>query len=680
MAKPTDDELVVKVKQGIRMSVGYGDSRLSSERLNVVKYLNGDLPRPVSPSSSRYISRDVFDGHEAMKAQLIETFSGNYELVTFEPNGPEDVALAQEATDSCSYVIYRQNNGFSVFRDVIDDSLIGRAGVVKVWWESRKETVPFEMTNTSYQELAQVLTSKPDHEIDKIEEDEEGGIKRVILSIEKDTSQVRLLNVPPEEFFISPRSVDVDTAALIGHKYRRSRADLLRDGYKASLLDELPDEDMLYLTTEPELIERHQQTDDTIIDAHSLNGDDVDRQFMIYECYTRVDLDGTGKTQLCQLIICGDKLLHKQPYARVPFKLFVPLPRPHSVWGTSYDSLLIPTQNSRTAMVRGIEDHMRITNSPRYMVAPGGLPNPRELMENRIGGIVNVKNMMSIAPLPMASLNPFVFQTIGLLNDDKEQLTGISRLSQGLNKDAVSKQNSEGMVENLVNMSQVRQKVVARNFAENFLAPLYLEVYRLLNENETTARMVQIAGQWQRVDPTTWPERDQLKVTFTLGYGEHDKLAARYEGIFKNLSASQGLARCFGEAQQYALAVDALKAMGIKGIDRYLVDPKTLPPPTPDPLKQAEIAMKNADAQVKIAQAQAASTKTQLELSKEKAAALIDAQRVQMEQANHTEQQGLERAKLAHKALVDAAEIEMQQAIEAKAQKDSASTVAMPTR
>ena len=65
-------------------------------------------------------------------------------------------------------------------------------------------------------------------------------------------------------------------------------------------------------------------------------------------------------------------------------------------------------------------------------------------------------------PMPQAPLNPFVFQTIKMLDEDKEDNTGVSRMSQGTNKDAVSKQNSAAMIEQLATMSQQRQKIIAR--------------------------------------------------------------------------------------------------------------------------------------------------------------------------------------------------------------------------
>jgi Asp-tRNA(Asn)/Glu-tRNA(Gln) amidotransferase B subunit len=91
-------------------------------------------------------------------------------------------------------------------------------------------------------------------------------------------------------------------------------------------------------------------------------------------------------------------------------------------------------------------------------------------------------------------LNPYVFQTLGMLTDNNDKSTGISALSQGLNKDAISTQNSKGLVDNMMKASGQRQKIMARNFAYNFLVPLMIEVIRLAILNEKKEKVIEVAG------------------------------------------------------------------------------------------------------------------------------------------------------------------------------------------
>jgi hypothetical protein len=91
--------------------------------------------------------------------------------------------------------------------------------------------------------------------------------------------------------------VDLKTAELCGHRYRRTHSDLLKDGYSKSLLDELQDNDNVWLATEPELVERHQQTDDVMTERLMDSGETSDKTVMVYECYAELDVDGNGTTR-----------------------------------------------------------------------------------------------------------------------------------------------------------------------------------------------------------------------------------------------------------------------------------------------------------------------------------------------------------------------------------------------
>jgi hypothetical protein len=70
-----DAEIVTRVLAKSKECVGWYDSRLSKERERVLKYYNGQLPARQHAGSSSYVSTDVYDSVEMMKAQLLETFA-----------------------------------------------------------------------------------------------------------------------------------------------------------------------------------------------------------------------------------------------------------------------------------------------------------------------------------------------------------------------------------------------------------------------------------------------------------------------------------------------------------------------------------------------------------------------------------------------------------------------------
>ena len=124
-----DDKLVTILDDNIRRSIGYYDSQISRERRKVIDFYNATLPRPAHDGNSKYVSMDVYDAVESMKAALLETFSTGYKTVRFAAQTGEDVRIAEIATAYCDYVANRQNNLFEVMQSVIHDGLIARAGV-----------------------------------------------------------------------------------------------------------------------------------------------------------------------------------------------------------------------------------------------------------------------------------------------------------------------------------------------------------------------------------------------------------------------------------------------------------------------------------------------------------------------------------------------------------------------
>ena len=310
-------------------------------------------------------------------------------------------------------------------------------------------------------------------------------------------------------------------------------------------------------------------------------------------------------------------------------------------------------------------------------VVRGAVLNPRELMENRFGGVVNVTRPDGIFPLPQAGLNPFVYQTVGLLSQKREGLTGISAVSQGLDKDAISKQNSGDMIHELISVSQIRQKIIARQFAERFLRHLYTMIYELVVENEDRQKIAQVAGQWQEIDFTAWPETCDLSVSFALGYGEGEKEATKWLTLDKYLTADPDLKQLYPLPKRFNVIKRALEASGITDIQNYLLLPNQVQPPPPNPMMLAELDVKKADAEVKRANAQAAVAKLQLDTQAMHTKAVEGQTRINLETTKATGQLQLEQDKLAHKIAVDAAEITLQQQAQAN---DKLAAEAMPTR
>jgi hypothetical protein len=655
--KLEDDDILVMVDNNIRQSIGYYDSDLARERKKVADYYNATLPRPAHDGNSRYVSQDVYDSVESMKAALLETFSSGNKIVKFAPQGPEDVQLASVCSAYTDYVLFRQNDGFGLFRSVIHDGLVARVGTAKVFWQEMFEEDLKEFTGLTQDELDMVLS---DEDVDLVESDtDEQGLLSGIISTKVDTSKCCVESIPPEELLIESQAVSLDSVNFVAHRTRKTLSELREMGFSEAKLDKIGDaHEDVELETDPEILARHDHIGADR--GHNSHGyQDQVRNIMVYEAYIYLDIEATGVAKLHRVLKAGNVLLDVEQVNRIPFVCFAPLPIPHAFYGSNFAEKLVATQNARTVLTRSILDHAMITNNPRYMVVKGGLTNPRELIDNRVGGLVNVSRPDAISPMPQASLNPFVFQTLQLLDEDKEDNTGVSRLSQGLNKDALSKQNSAAMVEQLATMSQQRQKIIARNFANQFVKPLFHMIYQICVENENQQKIIDLSGEYVMVDPSVWESKRDVMVQLHLGYGEQEAESQKHMAMHQLFSQDPSLAPMYQPQNAYALIKDAMEQAGILNVSDYLTPPDQLPQPQPDPAQQMQMEMAQKQMELQERQTAVAEAKAQVDAQVAQMKMQLEQMKAEAQHALQSDNQDLKEQQFKFKQFIDSSELEI---------------------
>ena len=656
--KPLTDEAIgVLIDRKINESLIWYNAKLSREREKAMSYYNGDLPLRQSSGSSSYISTEVYDAVESMKSQLLETFSAGREIAKFDPNSPEDAEEARIATAYCDYVVFRQNDGYQIFSDIIHDGLIARVGVAKVYWEENEHIIDEEFDDLTEEEVMALAAEDDVMDLTAEVDEDEAFLYSGKLTRKRDASQVRIEVLNPEEFCIEPQAKHLGPEYFCDHRSLKTKDDLIKMGFDRKKVESISRvEDKLSLQALPETWARFQQLD-AGFKVDTSDYQDEAKTILVHECYWKFRREGDKHAKLYKIVRAGNVTLEIQEVEDLPFVVFAPLPIPHSFYGNNFAARVIPSQNVRTVLTRAIVDHATITVNPRYTVLKGGLTNPRELLDNRLGGLVNVTRPDAISPLEQAPLNPFVYQTLELIKAQTEETTGISSLSQGLNKDAISSQNSDAMVERLVSLSQTRQKVIARNFANNFLIPLYLKVYSLVVAKEDREKVVELAGNWVKVKPSGWRDRKSVSVSLHLGYREHESEAQKRLEMAAFMTQSPAFAPMFQMPNAYKLASDVMKLRGMTNVNDYLTPPEMIPPPQPDPMAvqqmqneamKAQAALITAQATAGKVQANAQIDQTKIGLEAEKSA--VDAQ-IKVQDANRKDVDIMNKVEIAQREM-----------------------------
>ena len=246
-----------------------------------------------------------------------------------------------------------------------------------------------------------------------------------------------------------------------------------------------------------------------------------------------------------------------------------------------------------------------------------------------------------------------------MLPEETEKTTGVSKLSQGLNKDAISKQNSAAMVEQLATMSQQRQKIIARNFANQFLKPLFHEVYRLVVENEQYEKVVDIAGNFVEIDPTSWKEKRDVMVELKLGYGEQERDAAKFMQLHTLFSQDPNLQPMYQLPNRFAMMKEALQKQGILNVEEFLTPPDQLPEPQPDPMQQMQTQMAQKQLELQERQQQLSEMKTQMDGQMKQMKLELDKMKAESSHSLSSDNQDLKEQQFAHKKYIDEAELEV---------------------
>jgi hypothetical protein len=269
--------------------------------------------------------------------------------------------------------------------------LKNRIGVVQTYWEECVERDEHTVTGLS-QEDAEALAAQEDVEIDVEFNEESGGYDgtwtRVI-----DNSGLRVENVPPEEYYSQGKKKRREDGAR-GRKTLKTKADLIKEGYDRKKVEAIGVDSNLDFSSERQT--READTDDGLPDAEPQA---ELAPVMLHETFIPLSLKGDGTSCLYRIVHAGGQLFEIDEVEEDNFVVFTPLRRPHSQHGNNFAKRIVATQNARTVLMRGILDHTTTTTNPRWQVLNGTLANPKELLDNRLRGIVNVKQREGIMPL-----------------------------------------------------------------------------------------------------------------------------------------------------------------------------------------------------------------------------------------------------------------------------------------
>jgi len=568
-----DHELVSILREHEMQAIGYqpgSSDEISSEQQQALDYYYRRMDDvPAAEGSSSVVDGTVQVVVDNALAAVLKPFVSSDETVRFSPRGPEDIEQAEQATEYVNYVFNYDNPGFLITHNWFKDGLLTKLGVVKAWWESNL-TLDQRETLIESDIHAQMLRNAPDYL------GEQDGV--AFHGQQSENGRVKVENVPPEEFRISPMSRSVETAIYAAHVPANiTRSDIQEMGFDPEIVEALP---AFSMSDSDNQIRSSRYQDERA--GESLLGVSHPSQdrIAIRDEYVRIDYNGDGIAELRRIVRVEDTILLNDEVDESPFATVCPVPMPHKVFGLSLADLVIELQRINTVLWRQMLDNLYKSNNPRPVVSESAEradgSTPESLGDPAPGAAITVRDINGLrfdaVPYTAAASMPMLELIGGMI----EERTGISRTGQGLDTNSLRKAGQMTATEMamIAGGKNARVEMIARIFAETGVKRLFRIILGLVTKHQDKARMIRLRNKWVEVDPRSWPEMD-MEVSVGLGIGEKSEQISQADAVLQTMEVlgQSPYASLIDQKTVYNAVKRKFTAAGIKNTEEYLVDP-----------------------------------------------------------------------------------------------------------
>ena len=609
-----DSEIASILQSEISSSLGYIGSDVTTQRQKSLEYYFGEPFGNEQEGRSQVVSTDVSDVIESILPTLLRTFAASDDVVRCDPVTAEDEEVAKQASDYLNYVFNKDNDGFVALYTLFKDALIQKNGIAKIYWntsEKREQETYEKLSEDEYIMLIdedgvevkehseyadqdaitakQKMMEQTDDPMlmQQIEDAPTPMLHDCVIVRIETYGKVKIETIPPEEFLIERRAKSLQDANFIAHRTTATRTELIEAGFDEDIVNKLPS-DVADKYNEEKLA-RHRNLN---YDFDSNSGEASTDEITIFECYSRIDVEGDGIAKLRKVTMAGKggyEILDNELCDSIPFISITPIMVPHRFFGRSVSEMTEDLQLIKSTVMRQILDNMYLTNNNRVAIMDGQV-NLDDLLTNRPGGVVRTKGSPGQVMMPMQTqtINQQAFPLLEYLDTVREQRTGITRYSQGMDADSLNKTATGVNV--ILSQAQMRVELIARIFAETGVKDMFTKIFELVVKHQDKERIIKIRNTFVPFRPMEWRNRCNISINVGLGTGSRDQQLAILNNILQTqLKALELQGTPAGPMVNLRNIYNTLSKIvenaGLKNTGLFFTDPdvgmQQMPPPQP---------------------------------------------------------------------------------------------------
>jgi hypothetical protein len=221
----------------------------------------------------------------------------------------------------------------------------------------------------------------------------------------------------------------------------------------------------------------------------------------------------------------------------------------------------------------------------------------------------------AVTPLPTPQISPDAFNMVRYLDQVREERSGVSKMTQGLNPDVLTSHVTSGAISAATESAMQRTELIARIFAETGIKDVFRCIYQLVQRYEDREKMVFLNNRFVPIDPSKW--KDKLNCTVNVGVGSGSQQSkmqtmSSIMNIIQGLVQNGGMGSLVTPQNIYNAVSEFMAQSGYKNSDMFVSNPQMMPPPQP-PQPSIEEKVQQQKAQVELQKLQLQAKELEIE-------------------------------------------------------------------